>query len=69
LRYSRAAFFAATAASINVAFFAALPVLRGFSRSVKQDSVANAVSGGVNKANVAKSGVDYPAPCLYTLEQ
>jgi hypothetical protein len=30
-----------------------LPVLRGFSRNAKQDSEANAVSGGVNEANVA----------------
>jgi hypothetical protein len=31
----------------------AQPVLRGFSRNVKQDSEANAVSGGVSEANVA----------------
>jgi hypothetical protein len=29
-----------------------MPVLRGFSRNVKQDSEANAVSGGVSAANV-----------------
>jgi hypothetical protein len=28
------------------------PVLRGFSRNVKQDSVANAVSGEMSEANV-----------------
>jgi hypothetical protein len=30
-----------------------LPVLRGFSRNVKQDSEANEVSGGESEANVA----------------
>jgi hypothetical protein len=31
----------------------ALPVLRGFSRSVKQDSEASSASGGVSNANVS----------------
>jgi hypothetical protein len=53
LRYSRAAPFAATAASINAAPFTVLPVLRGFSRSAKQDSVGSKVTGGVSEANVA----------------
>jgi hypothetical protein len=31
----------------------ALPVLRGFSRNVKQDSEASNASGGVSEANVS----------------
>ncbi|MDR1272192.1 MAG: hypothetical protein LBK04_04290 [Clostridiales Family XIII bacterium] len=33
-----------------------LPVLRGFSRSAKQDSEANNASGGESEANVASCG-------------
>jgi hypothetical protein len=41
-----------------------MPVLRGFNRSVKQDSKANEVSGGVSAANVARkptSGKFHPS--------
>jgi hypothetical protein len=34
-----------------------LPVLRGFSRSVKQDSETSKASGGVSAANVASCGM------------
>jgi hypothetical protein len=46
-----------------------LPVLRGFSRSVKQDSEANKVSGGVSAANVASSAEEnWNGKKLFTAE-